>query len=76
MTDASKLKEDSDEFQNVVKEFYDTIQDYHNKIKIIKVRLKTLCTLMCSCVVEWFCLWFSFAKPVNLLSLLFEFLKV
>ncbi|XP_026144255.1 poly [ADP-ribose] polymerase 10-like isoform X2 [Carassius auratus] len=28
---------DSDEFQNVVKDFYDTLQDSHNKIKIIKV---------------------------------------
>ncbi|XP_073677920.1 protein mono-ADP-ribosyltransferase PARP10 [Garra rufa] len=28
---------DSDEFQNVVKDFYDTLQDNHNKIKIIKV---------------------------------------
>lgn len=37
MPEASKLDEDSDEFQNVVKEFYDTIQDYHNKIKIVKV---------------------------------------
>lgn len=35
--DASNLNEDSDEFQNVVKEFYDTIRDYRNKIKIIKV---------------------------------------
>ncbi|CAN9504108.1 unnamed protein product [Ophioblennius macclurei] len=34
---ASKVDVESDEFQNVVKEFYKTIHDFHNKIRIIKV---------------------------------------
>ncbi|KAJ8267554.1 hypothetical protein COCON_G00127260 [Conger conger] len=37
LPEASRVDEDSDEFQNVVREFYDSIQEYHNKIKIIKV---------------------------------------
>ncbi|KAM6958838.1 protein mono-ADP-ribosyltransferase PARP10 [Aplochiton taeniatus] len=37
MPEASKVNEDSDEFQDVVKGFYDSIQEYHNKIRIIKV---------------------------------------
>uniref|UniRef100_A0A3Q3L7J4 Poly [ADP-ribose] polymerase n=1 Tax=Labrus bergylta TaxID=56723 RepID=A0A3Q3L7J4_9LABR len=32
-----KVDEDSDEFQNVIKSFYETIQEYHSKIRIIKV---------------------------------------
>ncbi|XP_051728439.1 protein mono-ADP-ribosyltransferase PARP10 isoform X2 [Ctenopharyngodon idella] len=35
--EVSTVDVDSDEFQEVVKEFYDTLQDNHNKIKIIKV---------------------------------------
>lgn len=38
MPEVSIVDVDSDEFQDVVKEFYDTLQDNHNKIKIIKVR--------------------------------------
>ncbi|XP_071769464.1 protein mono-ADP-ribosyltransferase PARP10 [Centroberyx gerrardi] len=34
---ASKVDEDSDEFQDVVKNFYDSIQEYHSKIRIIQV---------------------------------------
>ncbi|XP_076864433.1 protein mono-ADP-ribosyltransferase PARP10 [Brachyhypopomus gauderio] len=45
LPDTSRLDESSDEFQNVVKEFYDTIHDYHNKIKIIKVE-KLMNTLL------------------------------
>ncbi|KAM4539814.1 protein mono-ADP-ribosyltransferase PARP10 [Odontesthes bonariensis] len=37
LPEASKVDEESDEFQNVVKSFYETIQDYHSKIRIIKV---------------------------------------
>lgn len=37
LPEAAKVDEDSDEFQNVVKSFYETIQDYHNKVRIIKV---------------------------------------
>lgn len=37
MPEVSPVDVDSDEFQEVVKEFYDTLQDNHNKIKIIKV---------------------------------------
>ncbi|XP_064204293.1 protein mono-ADP-ribosyltransferase PARP10 [Anguilla rostrata] len=37
LPDASRVDEDSDEFQDVVREFYESIQEYHNKIKIIKV---------------------------------------
>ncbi|XP_018582601.2 protein mono-ADP-ribosyltransferase PARP10 isoform X1 [Scleropages formosus] len=37
LSEASRVDEDSDEFQDVVKNFYDTIQDHHNKIKIVKV---------------------------------------
>ncbi|XP_036371630.1 protein mono-ADP-ribosyltransferase PARP10 [Megalops cyprinoides] len=45
LPEASRVDEDSDEFQNVVKEFYDSIQEYHNKIKIIKVE-KLMNTLL------------------------------
>ncbi|KAJ8403065.1 hypothetical protein AAFF_G00359810 [Aldrovandia affinis] len=41
LPEASRVIEDSDEFQDVVKEFYDSIQEYHNKIKIIKVEKLT-----------------------------------
>ncbi|XP_072226022.1 protein mono-ADP-ribosyltransferase PARP10 isoform X2 [Leuresthes tenuis] len=37
LPEASKVDEESDEFQNVVKSFYETIQDYHSKIRIIQV---------------------------------------
>ncbi|XP_077052650.1 protein mono-ADP-ribosyltransferase PARP10 isoform X2 [Siphateles boraxobius] len=37
MPEVSTVDVDSDEFQEVVKDFYDTLQDNHNKIKIIKV---------------------------------------
>lgn len=46
---------DSDEFQNVVKDFYDTLQDNHNKIRIIKVRFNTLAQLsVCQCIQRGF----------------------
>ncbi|XP_017572428.1 protein mono-ADP-ribosyltransferase PARP10 [Pygocentrus nattereri] len=35
--DTCRVDEASDEFQDVVREFYDSIHEYHNKIKIIKV---------------------------------------
>lgn len=38
MPEVSTVDVDSDEFQEVVKDFYDTLKDNHNKIKIIKVR--------------------------------------
>ncbi|KAM4630657.1 protein mono-ADP-ribosyltransferase PARP10 [Polymixia lowei] len=37
LPDVSKVNEDSDEFQDVVKDFYGSIQEYHSKIRIIKV---------------------------------------
>ncbi|XP_021323967.1 protein mono-ADP-ribosyltransferase PARP10 [Danio rerio] len=37
MPEVSTVDVNSDEFQDVVKEFYDTLQDNHNKIRIIKV---------------------------------------
>ncbi|TKS88974.1 Poly [ADP-ribose] polymerase 10 [Collichthys lucidus] len=37
LPEASKVDEESDEFQNVVKNFYETIQEYHSKIRIIQV---------------------------------------
>ncbi|XP_022067115.1 protein mono-ADP-ribosyltransferase PARP10 [Acanthochromis polyacanthus] len=37
MPEATKVDEESDEFQNVVKRFYETIQEYHSKIRIIQV---------------------------------------
>lgn len=37
LPEAANVDEDSDEFQSVVKSFYETILDYHNKIRIIKV---------------------------------------
>uniref|UniRef100_A0A671SUZ2 Poly [ADP-ribose] polymerase n=2 Tax=Sinocyclocheilus anshuiensis TaxID=1608454 RepID=A0A671SUZ2_9TELE len=37
MPEVCPVDEDSDEFENVVKDFYDTLQDSHNKIRIIKV---------------------------------------
>lgn len=36
--EATKVDEESDEFQNVVKQFYETIQEYHSKIRIIQVK--------------------------------------
>ncbi|KAM9385070.1 protein mono-ADP-ribosyltransferase PARP10 isoform 2-T2 [Pholidichthys leucotaenia] len=37
LNEATKVDEESDEFQNVVKHFYETIQEYHSKIRIIQV---------------------------------------
>lgn len=37
LPEATKVNEESDEFQNVVKNFYETIQEYHSKIRIIQV---------------------------------------
>ncbi|XP_037548698.1 protein mono-ADP-ribosyltransferase PARP10 [Nematolebias whitei] len=37
LPEATKVDEDSDEFQEVIKCFYETIQEYHNKIRIIQV---------------------------------------
>lgn len=37
LPETSRVNEDSDEFQDVVKDFYDSIQEYHNEIRIIKV---------------------------------------
>uniref|UniRef100_A0A3Q2UJS5 Poly [ADP-ribose] polymerase n=1 Tax=Fundulus heteroclitus TaxID=8078 RepID=A0A3Q2UJS5_FUNHE len=38
LPDATKIDEESEEFQEVVKTFYSTIQEYHSKIRIIQVR--------------------------------------
>lgn len=38
LPDTSKVDEDSDEFQDVVKNLYESIQEYHSKIRIIKVK--------------------------------------
>ncbi|XP_029298304.1 uncharacterized protein parp10 isoform X2 [Cottoperca gobio] len=37
LPEATKVDEESDEFQTVVKNFYETIQEYHSKIRIIQV---------------------------------------
>uniref|UniRef100_A0A1A8DAM2 Poly [ADP-ribose] polymerase n=1 Tax=Nothobranchius kadleci TaxID=1051664 RepID=A0A1A8DAM2_NOTKA len=37
LPEASKVNEESEEFQDVVKNFYGTIQEYHSKIRIIQV---------------------------------------
>lgn len=37
MPEATKVDEESEEFQDVVKNFYGTIQEFHSKIRIIKV---------------------------------------
>ncbi|XP_030002653.1 protein mono-ADP-ribosyltransferase PARP10 isoform X2 [Sphaeramia orbicularis] len=37
LPEASKVDEESDEFQSVVKQFYETIQEFHSKIRIIQV---------------------------------------
>uniref|UniRef100_UPI0009B308B4 poly [ADP-ribose] polymerase 10 n=1 Tax=Monopterus albus TaxID=43700 RepID=UPI0009B308B4 len=37
LPEVTKVDEESDEFQNVVKNFYETIQEYHSKIRIIQV---------------------------------------
>ncbi|XP_030645234.1 protein mono-ADP-ribosyltransferase PARP10 [Chanos chanos] len=37
MPEATRVLESSDEFQEVVKEFYDSIQEHHNRIRIVKV---------------------------------------
>lgn len=51
MPEACPVDEDSDEFQDVVKDFYDTLQDNHNKIRIIKVRFNTVAHLdVCQCM--------------------------
>lgn len=38
MPERTKVVEKSEEFQNVIKNFYATIQEYHSKIKIIQVK--------------------------------------
>lgn len=38
LPDATKITEDSEEFQNVVKNFYATIYEHHSKIRIIQVK--------------------------------------
>ena len=38
LPEATRVDEESDEFQNVVKNFYETIQEYHSKIRIIQVK--------------------------------------
>lgn len=38
LPEATKVDEESDEFQNVVKSFYETICEYHSKIKIVQVK--------------------------------------
>ncbi|XP_039978314.1 protein mono-ADP-ribosyltransferase PARP10 [Xiphias gladius] len=38
LPEATKVDEESDEFQNVVKNFYETMQEYHSKIRIIQVQ--------------------------------------
>lgn len=40
LPEVTKVDEESDEFQNVVKSFYETIQEYHSKIRIIQVKMK------------------------------------
>ncbi|XP_041868062.1 protein mono-ADP-ribosyltransferase PARP10 isoform X2 [Melanotaenia boesemani] len=37
MPEATKVDEESDEFQSVVRTFYETIHEYHSKIRIIQV---------------------------------------
>lgn len=37
LPEAAKVDEESDEFQQVVKNFYETIQEFHSKIRIIQV---------------------------------------
>ncbi|XP_041105205.1 protein mono-ADP-ribosyltransferase PARP10-like isoform X2 [Polyodon spathula] len=37
MPDIARVNEATDEFQNVVRAFYDSIKEFHNKIRIIKV---------------------------------------
>ncbi|CAJ1084214.1 protein mono-ADP-ribosyltransferase PARP10 [Xyrichtys novacula] len=37
LPEACRVNEESDEFQTVVKNFYETIQEYHSKIRIIQV---------------------------------------
>ncbi|XP_020360933.1 protein mono-ADP-ribosyltransferase PARP10 [Oncorhynchus kisutch] len=37
LPEASRMNKDSDEFRDVVKDFYDSIQEFHNEIRIIKV---------------------------------------
>ncbi|XP_074543233.1 protein mono-ADP-ribosyltransferase PARP10 isoform X2 [Halichoeres trimaculatus] len=41
LPEVNKVDEESDEFQNVVKSFYETIQEYHSKIRIIQVEKLT-----------------------------------
>ena len=41
MPEATRVDEESDEFQNVVKNFYETIQEDHSKIRIIQVKTKS-----------------------------------
>ncbi|CDQ75215.1 unnamed protein product [Oncorhynchus mykiss] len=37
LPETSRMNKDSDEFRDVVKDFYDSIQEFHNEIRIIKV---------------------------------------
>ncbi|XP_023832227.1 protein mono-ADP-ribosyltransferase PARP10-like [Salvelinus sp. IW2-2015] len=37
LPETSRMNKDSDEFRDVVKDFYDSTQEYHNEIRIIKV---------------------------------------
>ncbi|XP_006635980.2 protein mono-ADP-ribosyltransferase PARP10 isoform X1 [Lepisosteus oculatus] len=41
LPDATVVCKESDEFQDVVSDFYDTIREYHNKIKVVKVEKLT-----------------------------------
>ena len=38
MPEVSTMDENSEEFQEVVTDFYDSIKEYHSKIRIVKVR--------------------------------------
>lgn len=57
MPEATKVDEESDEFQNVVKSFYETIQEYHSKIRIIQVGEKQTTTkntyIFCNILYVW-----------------------
>lgn len=44
LPEASRVDEESEEFQRVVKNFYETIHEYHSKIKIIQVKKKRIAT--------------------------------
>lgn len=46
LPEARRVDEDSEEFQRVVKKFYETIHEYHNKIKIIQVEKTRIATYL------------------------------